>query len=224
MREKLKNSKKVEQLKEFKEKLDIVWSNPKSHAVIMLSFWFIVILFLSLFVRFSGNSYSGDYVSDVKYTENVQEPTGDSIKKDLSSINSFDGKVLLDDVEFHITKVLSNELIIYNNETYYFDDTLYLLSNKELVPIENDFLSDIIYIVNNIYDLVDNGQEEYITIYKDNSYVIGFSTMYYDNLIDITLTGLGNIKKIGVIMPNYKFEIHLENINNIDKIVLEGVV
>lgn len=216
-----KTNKKVEQLKDYKEKFDVVWSNPKSHAIIMLSFWFIVIICLSLVVRFKNNNHIEETTIDL---EKTQKPTSDLVKKQISSINSYDGVVIVNDTELHITKVLDEELITNNNEIYYFKDLLYLYSNNELVPIENETISYVIFIINNIYDLIKNEQEDYITIYKDNSYAIEYSVLYNEELININFKGINEINKISVISPNYKIEIDIENINNVDKIVLEGVV
>ena len=123
-------------------------------------------------------------------------------------------------------------MIIYNNEKYYKKDNLYLFSTNEV--IENKLLQDIIYFnVNNIKDRLQNVEEDYITVYKDNSYVISYTIPTNEipsfelleteptNKINITISGKENINKIEINLENYdikKITLELSNINNIDNL------
>lgn len=223
LKEKISKNKKIQKLKEKKEAFDVIWSNPKSHAIIMLSFWFIVVLILSLMVRTKDNTA----LEIPEETLEIEEKTltSDLIKEKLEQIKNYEASILVNEVNYiHIIKVNNEELIEYNNETYYHNDLLYILNNSILEPIENDFINDIVYFsISNIYNLVKDIDEDYITIYKDNSYIIKYSvdiSNYKSDLegnLEIILTGSSEINKIEI-NSDYKIIIDLTNVNNIEKL------
>ena len=232
LKEKLNNNEKYKKYKEYKESFKTIWNDPKLGSAIKLSIWLILILILSLMVRLN------DKVEEPKPTipEQVITPTRKTILNKLNNINNYEEFITVEtDIIENITLTHSNneDLIIYNNEKYYNKDNLYLLSTNEI--IENQLLKDIIYFnINNIKDRLQNLDEDYITVYKDNSYIISYTIPTNEipsfelleqieptNKINITISGKDNINKIEINFENYnikKITLELLNINNIDNI------
>ncbi len=232
LKEKLNNNEKYKKYKEYKESFKTIWNDPKLGSAIKLSIWLILILILSLMVRLN------DKVEEPKPTipEQVITPTRKTILNKLNNINNYEEFITVEtDIIENITLTHSNneDLIIYNNEKYYNKDNLYLLSTNEI--IENQLLKDIIYFnINNIKDRLQNLEEDYITVYKDNSYIISYTIPTNEipsfelleeieptNKINITISGKDNINKIEINFENYnikKITLELLNINNIDNI------
>lgn len=232
LKEKLNNNEKYKKYKEYMESFKTIWNDPKLGSAIKLSIWLILILILSLMVRLN------DKVEEPKPTisEQVITPTRKTILNKLNNINNYEEFITVEtDIIENITLTHSNneDLIIYNNEKYYNKDNLYLLSTNEI--IENQLLKDIIYFnINNIKDRLQNLEEDYITVYKDNSYIISYTIPTNEipsfelleeieptNKINITISGKDNINKIEINFENYnikKITLELLNINNIDNI------
>ena len=232
LKEKLNNNEKYKKYKEYKESFKTIWNDPKLGSAIKLSIWLILILILSLMVRLN------DKVEEPKPSipEQVITPTRETILNKLNNINNYEEFITVEtDIIENITLTHSNneDLIIYNNEKYYNKDNLYLLSTNEI--IENQLLKDIIYFnINNIKDRLQNLEEDYITVYKDNSYIISYTIPTKEipsfellekieptNKINITISGKDNINKIEINFENYnikKITLELLNINNIDNI------
>jgi len=232
LKEKLNNNEKYKKYKEYKESFKTIWNDPKLGSAIKLSIWLILILILSLMVRLN------DKVEEPKPSipEQVITPTRETILNKLNNINNYEEFITVEtDIIENITLTHSNneDLIIYNNEKYYNKDNLYLLSTNEI--IENQLLKDIIYFnINNIKDRLQNLEEDYITVYKDNSYIISYTIPTNEipsfelleeieptNKINITISGKDNINKIEINFENYnikKITLELLNINNIDNI------
>lgn len=232
LKEKLNNNEKYKKYKEYKESFKTIWNDPKLGSAIKLSIWLILILILSLMVRLN------DKIEEPKPTipEQVITPTRKTILNKLNNINNYEEFITVEtDIIENITLTHSNneDLIIYNNEKYYNKDNLYLLSTNEI--IENQLLKDIIYFnINNIKDRLQNLEEDYITVYKDNSYIISYTIPTNEipsfelleeieptNKINITISGKDNINKIEINFENYnikKITLELLNINNIDNI------
>lgn len=232
LKEKLNNNEKYKKYKEYKESFKTIWNDPKLGSAIKLSIWLILILILSLMVRLN------DKVEEPKPTipEQVITPTRETIFNKLNNINNYEEFITVEtDIIENITLTHSNneDLIIYNNEKYYNKDNLYLLSTNEI--IENQLLKDIIYFnITNIKDRLQNLDEDYITVYKDNSYIISYTIPTNEipsfelleeieptNNINITISGKDNINKIEINFENYnikKITLELFNINNIDNI------
>ncbi|MGM9849392.1 MAG: hypothetical protein ACI31V_00660 [Bacilli bacterium] len=232
LKEKLNNNEKYKKYKEYKESFKTIWNDPKLGSAIKLSIWLILILILSLMVRLN------DKVEEPKpsISEQVITPTRETILNKLNNINNYEEFITVEtDIIENITLTHSNneDLIIYNNEKYYNKDNLYLLSTNEI--IENQLLKDIIYFnINNIKDRLQNLEEDYITVYKDNSYIISYTIPTKEipsfellekieptNKINITISGKDNINKIEINFENYnikKITLELLNINNIDNI------
>lgn len=244
LKEKLEKSKKYQQYKEKKEAFSVIWNNPRYHAIIMLSFWFIIILILALAVRLK-NATTNNIELDNHQEEQV-EINETYIKNKLKEINSYDTVITLEkhDTIEKIEKTItqSEQLIKYQNNTYYFNDNLYNITNNQMIIDNNQILMDINYFNTfNIYELIKDLEEEYITIYSDNSYIINYKIPATNFLLDyngtnnennefinISIEGNKAINKIKIDMtninlvdPNFYIKtltLELKNINEIDKI------
>ena len=235
LKEKLENNENYKKYKEYKESFKKIWDDPKIGSIVKLSIWLVLILILALLVRLNGNSEIEEPTKPIEEKQKIKTPTNEIVLKQLEDINSYEEIIT---VEKEPTETLSlthandEDLIIYNNEKYYKKDNLYLLSTNEV--IENKLLQDIIYFnVNNIKDRLQNVEEDYITVYKDNSYVISYTIPTNEipsfelleteptNKINITISGKENINKIEINLENYdikKITLELSNINNIDNL------
>lgn len=235
LKEKLNKNEKYKKYKEYKESFKTVWNDPKLGSAIKLSIWLILILLLAIIVRVSDNSKK----EEIQETK-LATPTSDKIKKQLQEITSYEENITVetDIIEnIKLTHTPDEDLIIYNNQKYYKKDNLYLLETNEV--IENKLLTDIIYFnINNIKDRLKNIEEDYITVYKDNSYVISYTIPTNEipsfelleteptNNINIIISGKENINKIEINLENYnikKITLELFNINNIDNINIKEV-
>jgi hypothetical protein len=234
LKEKLNNNEKYKKYKEYKESFKTIWNDPKLGSALKLSIWLIIILLLSLMVRLNDKQVE-EPKTPIQEKQEVITPTNETILNELNNINSYEEFITIDkDIieTISLTHTNDEDLIIYNNEKYYNKDNLYLLSTNEI--IENQLLKDIIYFnINNIKDRLQNTEEDYITIYKDNSYIISYTiptneTPSFElleleraNNINITISGKETINKIEINLENYyikKITLELSNINNIDNI------
>lgn len=243
IKEKITKNKKIQKLNEYKNQIQTIWDNPKQHAIIMLSIWFIIILILSLIVRIKDTTAPNE---PIKVEPSNQEPTNNAIKEQLQNISTYEANITINSIEqLTITQSTNGQLINQNTETYFYDSALYTINNNELTPTENTLINDINYFnTSNIYNLIKDTQEEYITIYKDNSYNIKYNikinefwlkykneTLNTEENIGITITGTNQINTIEIDLTNLqninnyyinKITINLTNINNIEKINLNN--
>ena len=238
LKEKLNNNEKYKKYKEYKESFKTIWNDPKLGSAIKLSIWLVLILILALIVRVNDNQQLEEPKTPIQ--EKIVTPTRENIFKQLKNIDSYEETITVETEmteNIKLTHVQGEDLIIYNNEKYYNKDNLYLLETNEI--IENKLLKDIIYFnINNIKDRLQNIEEDYITVYKDNSYVISYTiptnqTPSFElleteatNNINITISGKENINKIEINLENYnikKITLELSNINNIDNINIKEV-
>lgn len=234
LKEKLEKNENYKKYKEYKESFKTKWNDPKIGSIIKLSFWFIIILIVALIVRVNNNTIEKTPIILPEEPE-ILIPTNEIIKKQLNNITSYEENITVetDIIEnIKLTHTNDEDLIIYNNQEYYKKDNLYLLSTNE--KIENQLLYDIIYFnINNIKNRIENLEEDYITVYKDNSYIISYTIPTNDtpsfelleteptNNIYITISGKENINKIEISFENYnikKLTLELSNINNINNI------
>ena len=133
-----------------------------------------------------------------------------------------------------LTNFLDKYLISYNGERYYKIDDLYLLSTKEV--IENKLLSDVTYFnIKNISEYLSDIEEDYLTIYKDNSFSIGytipvnsgvlsFEINESSSFVTIIISGNENIDKVDISFNDYyikSISLSLSNINNIEDIEVD---
>lgn len=237
IKEKLEKNEKYKKFKERKEKFKIIWNNPRYHAIMMLSFWFLVILTLAIIVRIKNQNIEPiDQNNNEEIIENEK-----NIKNEILNITSYNATITTENNQEIIEKTsLNNEYILkYQNNTYYFKENLYNITNNQMILDNNNFLLDLNFFnEKNIYNLIKDKEEEYITKYKDNSYIINykipikeFMLMYKninienENFVDITLEGKETINKITIDMTYIiepltfnKLYIELRNINQINEI------
>ena len=237
LKEKINNNEKYKKYKEYKESFKTLLKDEKIGSIIKLSFWFIFILIIALFVRLNNKTENLKSESKpMQQIEKVITPTNEIVKQQLKNITNYEENITVetDIIEnIKLTHANDEDLIIYNNEQYYNKDNLYLLQTNEI--IENQLLKDIIYFnINNIKNRIENIEEDYITVYKDNSYIISYTIPTNEipsfelleeieptNNINITISGKEKINKIEITLENYnikKITLELENINNIDNI------
>ena len=241
LKEKLNNNEKYKKYKEYKESFKTLWNDPKIGSAIKLSIWLVLILILALIVRVNDNQQLDKPKTPIQEKQKVITPTRETILNELNNINSYEELITIEtDITENIklTHAQDEDLIIYNNEKYYNKDNLHLLSTNEI--IENQLLKDIIYFnIDNIKDRLQNIGEDYITIYKDNSYIISYTiptneTPSFElleeieptNNMNITISGKETINKIEMNLENYnikKITLELSNINNIDNINIKEV-
>lgn len=234
--EKLEKNEKYIKYKEYKESFKKIWNDPKLGSAIKLSIWLILILILALVVRTSDKLKQEEQeIPKQEIIEKIIKPTNEIIKKQLQEITSYEENITVetDVIEtISLTHTNDTDLITYNNQKYYKKDNLYLLETNEI--IENKLLTDIIYFnINNIKDRLQNIEEDYITVYKDNSYVISYTIPTNEipsfelleteptNNINIIIRGKETINKIEINLENYnikKITLELFNINNIENI------
>jgi len=235
LKEKLEKNEKYIKYKEYKESFKTIWNDPKLGSAIKLSIWIILILILAVIVRINDKPKLEEPKTPQQPEQKIIKPTNEIIKKQLEEITSYEENITVEtDIIETITLTHSNDtdLITYNNQKYYKKDNLYLLETNEI--IENKLLTDIIYFnINNIKDRLQNIEEDYITVYKDNSYIISYTIPTNEipsfelleteptNNINIIISGKETINKIEINLENYnikKITLELFNINNIENI------
>lgn len=237
LKDKFKDNEKIKKLKQYKESFDILWSNPRSHASIMLAFWFVLILILALVIRLNGKVVKSDLVEEIQF-----EATSDGLKNYLKNIDSYQAVVTINsDIEYllDITCLDNQYLINYNGNNYYYDDSLYLISGDEKVSIYDNLIDDVyLFNISNIYDLIKEVSEDYITLYNNGLYLINYSILANEffldfgdssDVISVKFTGDNGINMIEFDFSNLqmrqfydKVTIEYNNINNIFSInVLE---
>ena len=234
--EKLEKNEKYKRYKEYKESFKTIWNDPKFGSILKLTLWLLPIIILSLIVRISDKQKLEEPqppIHEIKEEKII--PTSEFIKKQLGEITSYEENIIVETEiieNLKLTHTNDEDLIIYNNQKYYKKDNLYLLPTNEI--IENKLLTDIIYFnINNIKDRLQNIEEDYITVYKDNSYIISYTIPTNEipsfellettptNNINIIISGKETINKIEINLENYnikKITLELFNINNIENI------
>lgn len=239
LKEKLEKNEKYIKYKEYKESFKKIWNDPKLGSAIKLSIWLILILILAVIVRISDKpKIEEPKIEEPKtpvHQTSIETLTSDNIKKQLEEITSYEENITVETEiieNLKLTHTPDEDLITYNNQKYYKKDNLYLLETNEI--IENKLLTDIIYFnINNIKDRLQNIEEDYITVYKDNSYVISYTIPTNEipsfelleteptNNMNIVISGKETINKIEINLENYnikKITLELFNINNIENI------
>ena len=235
LKEKLEKNEKYKKYKEYKESFKTIWNDPKLGSAIKLSIWIILILILAVIVRINDKPKLEETKTPQQPEQKIINPTNEIIKKQLEEITSYEENITVetDIIEtITLTHTIDTDLITYNNQKYYKKDNLYLLETNEI--IENKLLTDIIYFnINNIKDRLQNIEEDYITVYKDNSYVISYTIPTNEipsfelleteptNNINIIISGKETINKIEINLENYnikKITLELFNINNVENI------
>ena len=201
-------------LKEKKQQFD----ESKTGSIIKLSIWIILIIILASFTRTNTSNIP-------QKKEVIIKPTSTSIKTKMKNINSYEADVNIDDITIHYTNYIDKYLITYNGETYYKTDNIYLLKTKEIV--DDNILNEVTYYnIKNIALYIENIDEDYMTIYKDNSYQISFTIPVNEqgltfeenqNNVNIIIKGNETINEIEI----NNIKLNIKNINNIEDIEVD---
>ena len=209
LKDKLRDSKKIQKLKEYKEAYDNLMSNPRINAGIRLSIWFVIILIISLIVNLGGKK---DYVEpkEVKFSN-----TSVGVKEFYSNIKSYEANVKLykgEIVNSYFVTCVDRCIISYNGNKY---------SDSDLVDTDLDRVFK--FNVNNISNLVRDVDEDYFTMFKDGSYSVLYSVLSSDFFIDglsdtyISVKFSGNN---GVNSVEFDFS-NLQDAEFYDKVIIE---
>ena len=152
LKDKLRDNKRIQKLKEYKESYDNLMSNPRTSAGIKLGIWFVVILIISLIVNLSSNN---DYVEpSIESKKKVEfSNTSNGVKEYFSSIDSYQANVSFykgDMVKSYLVTCKDKCIINIDGNKYYYHDI-----------IKNDNIVDTMgagdaYISGFIYGLLNN--------------------------------------------------------------------
>ena len=213
-----------DKLEQFSE-----WNNSKTSSIVKLSLWMIIIIVVVVFVK-TGESSSESSSTQIP----IVKPTSDVIKSKLKSMISFEEDIVVEtdiDEFMHLIQLDDDILIVYNGDKYHKTDFIYKISSNELVY--DRLLSDVIYYnVRNISDYLENVDEDYITVYKDDSFLVSYTMFLNDGVpsfeldestdtVSVVVSGKDEIDKIVIEFQNYyirKITLNLSNINNIENI------
>lgn len=209
LKDKLRDSKKIQKLKEYKEAYDNLMSNPRINAGIRLSIWFVIILIISLIVNLGGKK---DYVEpkEVKFSN-----TSVGVKEFYSNIKSYEANVKLykgEIVNSYFVTCVDRCIISYNGNKY---------SDSDLVDTDLDRVFK--FNVNNISNLVRDVDEDYFTMFKDGSYSVLYSVLSSDFFIDGLSDNYISVKfsgNNGVNSVEFDFS-NLQDAEFYDKVIIE---
>lgn len=220
MKEKIKN------LKEKKQSFDIIWNDSKNKSIIKLSLWFALILILSLVVRING--------TETEEIKKENEIILSNPKKQLKEIKEYNINLNIETtetIEIINKKLINNqEIINYLGNNYYYD-----IETKENNITDEIIIKTQYFNPKNIFNLIEYIEEEYQTIYKDESYVANYkvpSNIFIkqyngketetNEFIDIKIEGKEKTNKITINLNNIDETINIKNIiiifNNIEDI------
>lgn len=229
LKDKLRDNKRIQKLKEYKESFDNLMSNPRTSAGIKLGIWFILILIISLMVNLGGNK---DYVEpkkEVKFSN-----TSSGVKEYFSSIDSYQANVSFykgDMVKSYLVTCKDKCIINVDGNKYYYDDSVYTIVDGVNVLSEDiDLINLSKFSISNISNLISNVEEDYFTVFKDGSYSTLYSVLGSEffiennssNYISVKFTGNNGVNNIEFDFTNLqltdfydKVIIEYSNVNNI---------
>lgn len=228
LKDKLRDNKKIQKLKEYKESYDNLMSNPRINAGVRLSFWFVLIFIVSLIVNLGGKK---SYVEPV---EVKFENTSVGVKNYFSNISSYQADVKIykgDMVKSYLVTCNDKCIINFDGNKYYYDDSVYsIIDGVKTLSDDIDLINLSKFSINNISSLISNVDEDYFTVFKDGSYstlysVLGGELFTYfptDKYISVKFTGNNGVNNVEFDFSNLqdthfydKVVIDYSNINNI---------
>ena len=232
LKDKLRDNKRIQKLKEYKESYDNLMSNPRTSAGIKLGIWFVIILIVSLMVNLGGKK---DYVEpkkEVKFSN-----TSSGVKEYFSSVESYQANVKLykgDMVNTYLVTCKNKCIINFDDNKYYYDGSVYsIIDDVRTLSDDIDLNRLSKFSVDNIYNIISNIEEDYFTVYKDGSYSTLYSILGSDFFIDFISNNYISVKfsgNNGVNSVEFDFTqlqdsdfydkvvIDYSNINNIDSV------
>ena len=212
LKDKLRDNKKIQKLKEYKESYDNLMSNPRINAGIRLSIWFVIILIISLIVNLGGKK---SYVEPV---EVKFENTSVGVKNYFSNISSYqaDVKIYKGDIVRSYLVTCNDKCIINVDGNKYRDDDLTDIDDVDLDRVFK-------FSINNISKLISNVDEDYFTNFKDGSYSVLYSVLSSDFFIDVSSDNYISVKFSGNNgVNNVEFDFsNLQLTDFYDKVVID---
>ena len=212
LKDKLRDNKKIQKLKEYKESYDNLMSNPRINAGIRLSIWFVIILIISLIVNLGGKK---SYVEPV---EVKFENTSVGVKNYFSNISSYqaDVKIYKGDIVRSYLVTCNDKCIINVDGNKYSDDDLTDIDDVDLDRVFK-------FSINNISKLISNVDEDYFTNFKDGSYSVLYSVLSSDFFIDVSSDNYISVKFSGNNgVNNVEFDFsNLQLTDFYDKVVID---
>lgn len=230
LKDKLKDNKGLQKLKEYKESYDSL--SPRASAGIKLGIWFVIILMISLMVNLSGNKGYVEPIKEIKFSN-----TSSGVKEYFSSIDSYQANVSFykgDMVNNYLVTCKDKCIINFNGNKYYYDDSVYtIVDGVKTISEDIDLINLSKFSISNISNLISNVEEDYFTNFKDGSYstlysVLGgdfFISLSTDKYISVKFTGNNGVNNIEFDFTNLqltdfydKVIIEYSNVNNIDSV------
>lgn len=227
LKDKLKDNKGLQKLKEYKESYDSL--SPRASAGIKLGLWFIIILMISLMVNLGGNK---DYVEPIKEVKFLNTSSG--VKEYFSSIDSYQAKIGFykgDMVNNYLVTCKDKCIINFNGNKYYYDGSVYsIVDGVNVLSDDIDLINLSKFSISNISNLISNVEEDYFTNFKDGSYSTLYSVLGSEffiendssNYISVKFTGNNGVNNIEFDFSNLqltdfydKVVIEYSNVNNI---------
>ena len=230
LKDKLRDNKKIQKLKEYKESLDNL--SPRASAGIKLGIWFILILIISLMVNLGGNKDYVEPIKEVKFSN-----TSSGVKEYFSSIDSYQANVSFykgDMVKSYLVTCKDKCIINVDGNKYYYDDSVYtIVDGVKTLSEDIDLINLSRFSINNISNLISNVEEDYFTVFKDGSYSTLYSVLGSEffiendssNYISVKFSGNNGVNNIEFDFSNLqltdfydKVIIEYSNVNNIDSV------
>lgn len=220
LKDKLRDNKKIQKLKEYKESFDNL--SPRASAGIKLGLWFILILIISLVVNLGGNKDYVEPIKEVKFSN-----TSSGVKEYFSSIDSYQANVSFykgDMVNNYLVTCKDKCIINFNGNKYYYDDSVYSIVDGVNVLSDNiDLINLSKFSINNIFNLISNVEEDYFTVFKDGSYSTLYSVLGSEFFIENDSSNYISVKFSGNNgVNNIEFDFsNLQDTQFYDKVIIE---
>ena len=220
LKDKLRDNKKIQKLKEYKESFDNL--SPRASAGIKLGLWFILILIISLVVNLGGNKDYVEPIKEVKFSN-----TSSGVKEYFSSIDSYQANVSFykgDMVNNYLVTCKDKCIINFNGNKYYYDDSVYsIVDGVNVLSDDIDLINLSKFSINNISNLISNIEEDYFTVFKDGSYSTLYSVLGSEFFIENDSSNYISVKFSGNNgVNNIEFDFsNLQDTQFYDKVIIE---
>ena len=220
LKDKLRDNKKIQKLKEYKESFDNL--SPRASAGIKLGLWFILILIISLVVNLGGNKDYVEPIKEVKFSN-----TSSGVKEYFSSIDSYQANVSFykgDMVNNYLVTCKDKCIINFNGNKYYYDDSVYsIIDGVNVLSEDIDLINLSKFSISNISNLISNVEEDYFTVFKDGSYSTLYSVLGSEFFIENDSSNYISVKFSGNNgVNNIEFDFsNLQDTQFYDKVIIE---
>ena len=220
LKDKLRDNKKIQKLKEYKESFDNL--SPRASAGIKLGLWFILILIISLVVNLGGNKDYVEPIKEVKFSN-----TSSGVKEYFSSIDSYQANVSFykgDMVNNYLVTCKDKCIINFNGNKYYYDDSVYsIVDGVNVLSDDIDLINLSKFSISNISNLISNIEEDYFTVFKDGSYSTLYSVLGSEFFIENDSSNYISVKFSGNNgVNNIEFDFsNLQDTQFYDKVIIE---